>query len=57
MKARLEADNADQKYRTAVRALDRQRLALEDRIETNLKLWNRWELDRLNAVKTGLWFT
>ncbi|KAF8311350.1 hypothetical protein DL93DRAFT_2149666 [Clavulina sp. PMI_390] len=53
-KARIAADEANEKYRTAVRKLDRQRLSLEDRIETALKQWHRWELDRLRAVKTVL---
>ncbi|KAF8327151.1 uncharacterized protein EI90DRAFT_2998640 [Cantharellus anzutake] len=54
VKLRAEADAADARYRYAVHALDRQRLSLEDRIEGTLKLWNRWELDRLRAVKTVL---
>jgi hypothetical protein len=53
-KARITADEANEKYRTSVRKLDRQRLALEDRIEAALKQWYIWELDRLRAVKTVL---
>ena len=53
VRARAEAEVANERYRKAVRALDRQRIALEDQIEKGLKLWNRWELDRLRAVKTG----
>ena len=53
-KARVAADEANEKYRTAVRKLDRQRLSLEDRIETALKQWYIWELDRLRALKTVL---
>lgn len=56
VKFRTEADAADAKYRNAVHTLDRQRLSLEDRVEGTLKLWNRWELDRLRAVKTGRYF-
>jgi hypothetical protein len=53
IKARAESQVANERYRKAVRVLDRQRIALEDKIETTLKLWNRWELERLRAVKTG----
>jgi len=53
-KARIAADEANEKYRSAVRKLDGQRLALEDRIESMLKQWYIWELDRLRAVKTVL---
>ena len=53
VRARREADAADQEYRTAVRKLDRQRLGLEERVEDTLKNLQKWELDRLRAVKTG----
>ena len=54
VRARREADNVDKEYRTAVRKLDRQRLGLEERIEETLKTLQKWELDRLRAVKTVL---
>nr|VWO94596.1 Ribonuclease 3 (EC (Ribonuclease III) (RNase III) [Ganoderma boninense] len=54
VRARREADNADKEYRTAVRKLDRQRLGLEERMEETLKTLQKWELDRLRAVKTVL---
>ncbi|KAH7909071.1 hypothetical protein BJ138DRAFT_1156128 [Hygrophoropsis aurantiaca] len=54
VKARAEADNADKIYRVAVRKLDRQRLGLEERIEEVLKTLQRWEVERLRAVKTVL---
>ena len=50
----IAADKANEKYRTSVRKLDRQRLAFEDHVETALKQWYIWELDRLRAVKTVL---
>lgn len=53
IRAREEAQEADDVYRTAVRNVDRQRLALEDRIEDSLKLLQRWEMDRLRAIKDG----
>jgi len=37
-----------------VRKLDRQRLGLEERVEETLKSLQKWELDRLRAVKTVL---
>jgi len=53
LRARSDADEADRTYRVAVRRLDRQRLGLEERIEEILKLLQRWETERLRAVKTG----
>ncbi|KAK0202951.1 hypothetical protein DFS33DRAFT_1343865 [Desarmillaria ectypa] len=54
VRARREAEEADKAYRLAVRKLDRQRLALEERLEDTLKTLQRWELERLRAVKTVL---
>lgn len=54
VKARQEAQEADEAYKKAVRQLDRQRLALEDRIEETLKLLQKWELDRLRIIKDVL---
>ncbi|KAI0352312.1 hypothetical protein OH77DRAFT_1428605 [Trametes cingulata] len=54
VRARREAEVADKEYRIAVRKLDRQRLGLEERIEDALKTLQKWELDRLRAVKTVL---
>ncbi|KAG6879245.1 hypothetical protein C0992_004238 [Termitomyces sp. T32_za158] len=54
MKARHEADIADNIYRKAVRKLDRHRLTLEERLEEALKLLQRLEMERLRAVKTVL---
>lgn len=53
VRARIEAGDADEAYRQGVRRLDRLRLALEDHIEESLKLLQKWESDRLRAVKTG----
>lgn len=54
VRARLEADDADREYRVGVRKLDRQRLGLEERIEDTLRSLQRWETERLHAVKTVL---
>ncbi|KAF8202488.1 hypothetical protein BJ912DRAFT_1110792 [Pholiota molesta] len=54
IRARQDADEADKAYRIAVRRLDRHRLALEERIEDTLKILQRWESERLRAVKTVL---
>ncbi|KAF8216353.1 hypothetical protein K438DRAFT_1797082 [Mycena galopus ATCC 62051] len=54
IKARNEADEADNTFRIATRKLDRQRLGLEERIEETLKTLQRWEIERLRAVKTVL---
>ncbi|KAF9218988.1 hypothetical protein BS17DRAFT_790309 [Gyrodon lividus] len=54
MRLRHEADEADKLYRVSVRKLDRQRLGLEERIDEVLKTLQRWEMERLAAVKTVL---
>ncbi|PFH51886.1 hypothetical protein AMATHDRAFT_58092 [Amanita thiersii Skay4041] len=54
LRARHEAEEADKAYRVAVRKLDRHRLALEERLEETLKTLQRWEMERLRAVKTIL---
>ncbi|KAG6328564.1 hypothetical protein ID866_10525, partial [Astraeus odoratus] len=54
VRLRHEAEEADKIYRVAVRKLDRQRLGLEERIEEVLKTLQRWEAERLRAVKTVL---
>ncbi|KAI5124190.1 hypothetical protein M0805_005041 [Coniferiporia weirii] len=54
IRARADANAADKAYCTAVRKLDRQRLGLAERLEDTLKKLQKWELDRLRAVKTVL---
>ncbi|KAJ7281780.1 hypothetical protein C8J57DRAFT_82609 [Mycena rebaudengoi] len=54
IKARHDAEDADNAFRVATRKLDRQRLGLEERIEDTLKTLQRWEMERLRAVKTVL---
>ncbi|CAE6481960.1 unnamed protein product [Rhizoctonia solani] len=54
IRARNEADAAERAYRTGIRALDKQRLAVEEKVEEALKVLNKWEIERLRAVKTVL---
>ncbi|KAL0953557.1 hypothetical protein HGRIS_004778 [Hohenbuehelia grisea] len=54
VRLRHDADEADHAYRVAVRRLDRQRLGLEERMEETFKTLQRWETERLRAVKTVL---
>ncbi|KAF9525966.1 hypothetical protein CPB83DRAFT_877053 [Crepidotus variabilis] len=54
VRARHDADEADNTYRLAIRRLDRHRLGLEERIEETLKFLQHMEADRLRAVKTAL---
>ncbi|KAJ1306794.1 hypothetical protein OPQ81_007780 [Rhizoctonia solani] len=54
IRARNEADAAERSYRAGVRALDKQRLGVEEKVEEALKVLNRWEIERLRAVKTVL---
>ncbi|KAL0569314.1 Rho-GTPase-activating protein 8, partial [Marasmius crinis-equi] len=54
VRARHEAEEADKVYRVAVRQLDRRRLHLEERLEDGFKTLQRWETERLRAIKTVL---
>ncbi|RXW11827.1 hypothetical protein EST38_g14029, partial [Candolleomyces aberdarensis] len=54
VRTRHEAEEADKAYRVAVRRLDRQRLGFEELIEETLRVLQRWEAERLAAVKTVL---
>ncbi|KAK1232125.1 Rho-GTPase-activating protein 8 [Marasmius sp. AFHP31] len=54
VRARHEAEEADKTYRVAVRQLDRRRLHLEERFEDSFKTLQRWETERLRAIKTVL---
>ncbi|KAF5316623.1 hypothetical protein D9619_006671 [Psilocybe cf. subviscida] len=54
IRLRAESEETEKTYRIAVRRLDRHRLALEERIEETLKILQRWEGERLRAVKTVL---
>uniref|UniRef100_A0A0W0G9W1 Uncharacterized protein n=1 Tax=Moniliophthora roreri TaxID=221103 RepID=A0A0W0G9W1_MONRR len=54
IRARQDAEEADKAYRIAVRQLDRRRLNLEERLEESFKTLQRWETERLRAVKTVL---
>lgn len=53
VKARKAAQEADVEYRKAVRQLDEHRCRVEERVDDTLKALQRWEMDRLKAVKTG----
>lgn len=57
VRARQDAEEADRTYRIAVRKLDRQRLGLEEKIEETLKMLQHWEVERLRAVKTGVFYS
>lgn len=51
-KLRREAQEADERYKAAVRKLDGLRCNLEESIVDNLKFMERCELDRLKAIKS-----
>ncbi|KAI9781433.1 MAG: hypothetical protein M1839_006027 [Geoglossum umbratile] len=48
---RREANEADERYKTAVRKLDLMRCNLEEAVMDHLKFMERCELDRLKAIK------
>ena len=53
VKVRREADKADESYRRGVNVVEERRLEMEERIERGLRIWERWERERLSVVKTG----
>ncbi|XAO25445.1 hypothetical protein I312_104268 [Cryptococcus bacillisporus CA1280] len=54
VRLRRDAHKADEMYREGVWSAEEKRLEMEERIERGLRLWERWERERLSAVKTVL---
>ncbi|KAL7424901.1 Rho-GTPase-activating protein 8 [Cryptotrichosporon argae] len=54
VRLRREAGKADEVYRNGVRAAEEKRLEMEEKIERGLRVWERWERERLAVVKTVL---
>ncbi|KAK8849456.1 hypothetical protein IAR55_004789 [Kwoniella newhampshirensis] len=54
LRLRREATKADEAYKEGVRNAEEKRLEMEERIERGLRLWERWERERLAAVKSVL---
>ncbi len=55
IRSRREAKKADEEYREAVERLDVTRLRIEEQIENGLRLWEKWERERMGVVRTGGW--
>lgn len=53
IRLRRDATKADEAYREAVRSVEEKRLEMEQRIERGLRVWERWERERLSVVKSG----
>nr|XP_019009105.1 GTPase activating protein [Kwoniella pini CBS 10737]OCF47886.1 GTPase activating protein [Kwoniella pini CBS 10737] len=54
VRLRKDASKADEAYKEGVRNAEERRLEMEESIEKGLRLWERWERERLVAVKTVL---
>ncbi|WVQ75205.1 hypothetical protein IAR50_004816 [Cryptococcus sp. DSM 104548] len=54
IRLRREATKADEAYREGVWSAEDKRLEMEERIERGLRIWERWERERLAAVKQVL---
>ncbi|ODO07026.1 hypothetical protein I350_04393 [Cryptococcus amylolentus CBS 6273] len=54
VRLRREATKADEAYREGVWSAEDKRLEMEERIERGLRIWERWERERLAAVKQVL---
>jgi hypothetical protein len=50
---RRDAIKADEAYKEGVRVAEEKRLEMEERIERGLRIWERWERERLGAVRNG----
>ncbi len=53
LRLRKEATKADEAYKEGVRSAEEKRLEMEERIEKGLRVWERWERERLAVVKAG----
>lgn len=53
-KLRREANEADERYKLGVKKLDLMRCTLEESMMEHLKFMERCELDRLKAIKAGM---
>lgn len=54
LRLRREATKADEAYKEGVRSAEEKRLEMEERIERGLRIWERWERERLAVVQTGM---
>lgn len=53
VRLRKEAIKADEAYKEGVQSVEEKRLDMEERIERGLRMWERWERERLGAVRSG----
>jgi hypothetical protein len=53
VRLRRDAVKADEAYKEGVSVVEDKRLDMEERIERGLRVWERWERERLSAVRTG----
>lgn len=53
VRLRRDAEHAEESYRTAVRALDRARLGVEETLMVHFGYAERWENERVRAVRSG----
>jgi hypothetical protein len=54
VRLRRDAGAADDKYREAVRKTEDRRLEMEEMIERGLRVWERWERERLGVFQQGM---
>ena len=53
VRLRREARKADEAYKDGVRTAEEKRLEMEERIEQGLRVWERWERERLGVIDAG----
>jgi hypothetical protein len=54
IRLRRDAVKADEAYKDGVRNVEERRLEMEEKIERGLRVWERWERERLGVIKTGM---
>ena len=53
VRARKDAVKAEEAYREGIRQAEDKRLEMEERIERGLRIWERWERERLGILGQG----
>lgn len=50
---RREAQKADETYKEGVKVAEMRRLEMEENVERGLRVWERWERERLTVIQQG----
>lgn len=53
IRLRRDAGKADEAYKEGVRVVEMKRLEMEEAVERGLRVWERWERERLSVIQQG----